>query len=55
MEKILLTLAGILTALCWVSLCLDWDLTMYLSGIVALILIGLSDIKKMSCTDKRKE
>ena len=55
MDKILLILACIFTAFCWLSLFLDWDLTMYLSGIVALILIGLSDIKKMSCTDKKKE
>lgn len=55
MNKILLILACIFTALCWLSLCLDWDITMYLSGIIALILIGFSDIKKMSSIDKRKE
>lgn len=55
MDKILMILTCIFTALCWLSLCFDWDLTMYLSGIVALILIGVSDLKKKSCNNKEME
>lgn len=39
MEKILIILACIFTALCWVSLCLDWDILMYCSGIITLIIL----------------
>lgn len=55
MNKILLTLAGLLTALCWLSLCFDWDLIMYISGILALIVIWISDSKKKSDSDKPME
>ena len=38
-------LAVVFTALCWISLCLDWNLAMYLTGFIALVLTGLDDIK----------
>ena len=55
MDKILMILASIFTALCWLSLCLDWDLTMYISGFVAIILIAVSDFKENTCKEKGKE
>lgn len=55
MDKILLTLSCLFTAFCWLSLCFDWDLTMYLSGIVALILIMSSDLIKKNYKEKGKE
>lgn len=36
---------AVLAAICWISLCLDWDILMYLSGFTAMILFGLEDIK----------
>ena len=38
-------LSAVFTAICWISLCLDWDLLMYLSGLIALVIIGLDDLK----------
>lgn len=42
MEKIKFILAIVFTAVCWASLCLDWDLATYLSAIAALCFIGAS-------------
>ena len=38
-------LSAVFTAICWISLCLDWDILMYLSGLTAMILFGLDDLK----------
>lgn len=48
MEKLKLILACIFTAICWTSLCLDWDLLMYASGMMALIITWNLDRKKPS-------
>lgn len=42
MERIKFILAIVFTAVCWASLCLDWDLATYLSAMAALCLIGAS-------------
>lgn len=39
MEKLKLILASLLTAFCWISLCFNWDLLMYISGIIALLIL----------------
>ena len=36
---------AVLAAICWISLCLDMDILMYLSGFTAMILFGLDDLK----------
>ena len=28
--------AAVMAAVCWLSMCMDWDMTMYLSGGIAL-------------------
>ena len=38
-------LAAVFTAICWISLCLDWDILMYLTGFIALVLLGLDDLQ----------
>lgn len=42
--KVKTIVAAVFTAICWISLCLDWDLLMYLTGFIALVLIGLDDL-----------
>ena len=38
-------LSAVFTAICMASCILDWDMAMYLSGLVALAIIGLDDLK----------
>ena len=38
-------LAAVFTALCLAFCILNWDLAMYLTGLIALVLIGLDDLK----------
>lgn len=49
-DRILTGAVIALTALCWISLCLDWDIAMYVSGFLAIGGIGLMDAKEK---DKR--
>ena len=38
-------LSAAFTAICLASCILDWDLAMYLSGLVTIFIIGLDDLK----------
>ena len=51
MDKIFMILAGLFTALCWLSLCFDYDVLMYCFGIMAIIILWLADSSK---TTKQK-
>ena len=57
MEKLKLILATLSTAFCWISLCFNWDLLMYVSGIMALLIIWtLNEGKdKISINEKSEE
>ena len=38
-------LAAVFTAICLASCILDWDLAMYLSGLIAIFIIGIEDLQ----------
>lgn len=38
--KIQIGLSAVLAAICWLSLCLDWDMIMYLSGSLSFLTIS---------------
>lgn len=50
-----MTAACVSAAICWLSLCLDWEIAMYATGLVALASVVVLNSKKKSLREKGKE